>query len=36
MGRRKEGNYTPQKNNSIEDLVGSEENRYSVPNPTKQ
>jgi hypothetical protein len=24
--RTREGNYTPQKNNSIEDLVGNEEN----------
>jgi hypothetical protein len=33
MGRRKrEGNYTPQKSNSMEDLLGNEENGY----PTKQ
>jgi hypothetical protein len=35
MGRRKSpGNPTPQKtNNSIEDLVGNEENEYPVPDP---
>jgi hypothetical protein len=36
MRRRKEGNYTPQMNNLIEDLVGNEENRYPVPHPTQQ
>jgi hypothetical protein len=35
MGRRREGNYTPQKNNSVEDVVGNEENGYPVPNPNK-
>jgi hypothetical protein len=32
--RRKPGNPTPQKtNNSIEDLVGKEENEYLTPDP---
>jgi hypothetical protein len=31
--RRRDGNHTPQKNNSIEDLVGNEENGYPVPDP---
>jgi hypothetical protein len=35
MGKRREGNYTPQKNNSIEDLEGNEENGYPVPDPKK-
>jgi hypothetical protein len=35
MGRRREGNYTIQKNNSMEDLVRNEENGYSVPDPNK-
>jgi hypothetical protein len=36
MGRRREGNYIiPQKNNSIEALVGNEENGYPVPDPNK-
>jgi hypothetical protein len=33
--RRRDGKYTPQKNNSIEDLVGNEENGYLVPDPNK-
>jgi hypothetical protein len=33
--RRRDGNHTPQKNNSIEDLVGNEENGYPVPDPNK-
>jgi hypothetical protein len=36
---RREGNYTlpkkTQKTNSIEDLMGNEENRYPVPDPNK-
>jgi hypothetical protein len=39
MGRRRTGgNYTPQKKkkNSMEDLVGNEENEYPVPDHTKQ
>jgi hypothetical protein len=35
-GGRREGNYTPQKNNSIGDLVGNKENGYPVSTPTKQ
>jgi hypothetical protein len=35
MGRREDGNYTPQKKNSIEDLVGNEKNSYPVPDPKK-
>jgi hypothetical protein len=31
--RRRNGNHTPQKNNSIEDSVGDEENEYSVSDP---
>jgi hypothetical protein len=35
MGRRRrQGNSTPQKNNSIEDLVGNE-NEYTVPDPNR-
>jgi hypothetical protein len=35
-GRRRQGNLTPQKtNNSIEELVGNEENEYSVPDPNR-
>jgi hypothetical protein len=34
MGRRRrDGNHIPQKNNSIEDLVGNEENGYPIPDP---
>jgi hypothetical protein len=32
MGKRRQVNYTPQKTNSMEDLVG---NGHSVPDPTK-
>jgi hypothetical protein len=36
MGRRRrDGNHTPQKNNSTQDSVGSEENVYPVPDPNK-
>jgi hypothetical protein len=37
MGRkRRPGNPTPQKtNNSIEDLVGNEQNEYPVPYPNR-
>jgi hypothetical protein len=35
MGRRRDGNYSPQKNNSIQDSVGNEENGYPVPNLNK-
>jgi hypothetical protein len=36
MGRRRrDGNHTPQKNNSIEDSMGNEENGYPVPDPNK-
>jgi hypothetical protein len=34
--RRRQGNYTPQKNDSTEDLVGNEENEYQFLTPTKQ
>jgi hypothetical protein len=33
MRRRREGNYTTQKINSMEDLVRKEENGYPVPDP---
>jgi hypothetical protein len=33
--RRSDGNYISQKNNSVEDLVGNEENGYLVPDPKK-
>jgi hypothetical protein len=37
MGRRREGNYTPQKKkNSIEDFVGNEEKGTQFLTPTKQ
>jgi hypothetical protein len=32
MGRR-DGNHSPQKNNSIQDSEGNEENGYPVPDP---
>jgi hypothetical protein len=36
MGKkRRDGNHTPQKNNSIEDSVGNEENEYPFPDPNK-
>jgi hypothetical protein len=36
MGRRRrDGNYTPQENNSIEDSVANEENGYPDPDPNK-
>jgi hypothetical protein len=36
MGRRRPGNATPQKtNNSIEDVVGHEENEFPVLTPQK-
>jgi hypothetical protein len=35
MGRRRDENCTPQRNNSTEDLVGNEENGYPVPDPNK-
>jgi hypothetical protein len=36
MGRRRrDGNHSPQKNNSIQDSVGSEENGYPVPDLNK-
>jgi hypothetical protein len=31
MGRKTQGNSTAQKDNSLEDLVGNEENEYPVP-----
>jgi hypothetical protein len=34
--KRRDGNYIPQnKKNSIDDLVGNEENGYPVPDPNK-
>jgi hypothetical protein len=33
--RRKDGNHSSQKNNSIQDSVGNEENGYPVPDPNK-
>jgi hypothetical protein len=36
MGRRRrDENHSPQKNDSIQDSVGNEENGYPVPNPNK-
>jgi hypothetical protein len=36
MGRRRrDGNHGPQKNNSIQDSVGNEENGYPVPDLNK-
>jgi hypothetical protein len=36
MGRRRPGNPPHQKNkNTIEDLVGNEENKYLVPDPKR-
>jgi hypothetical protein len=36
MGKRRmERNYIPQKSNSIEDVLGNEENGYSVPDSNK-
>jgi hypothetical protein len=35
MGRRRDGNHFPQKNNSIQYSEGSEKNGYSVPDPNK-
>jgi hypothetical protein len=36
IGGRKDGNHFPQKNNSIQDSEGNEENGYPVPDLTKQ
>jgi uncharacterized protein involved in exopolysaccharide biosynthesis len=37
MGRRRQGNSTPQKNNnSIEDLLGNEGNEYLIPDPKRK
>jgi hypothetical protein len=33
--RRRQGNYPPQKDNSIEDLAGKEENEYPGPDPNE-
>jgi hypothetical protein len=35
MGRRRDRNHSPQKNNSIQDSIGNEENGYQVPDPNK-
>jgi hypothetical protein len=35
MGRRRDGNHSPQKNNSIQDSVGNEENGHPVPDSNK-
>jgi hypothetical protein len=35
MGRRRDVNHSPQKHNSIQNLVGNEENGYPVPDPNK-
>jgi hypothetical protein len=35
MGRRRDGNYTLKKNDSIQYSVGNEENGNSVPDPNK-
>jgi hypothetical protein len=36
MGRKRDGNHSPQKNNLIQDLEGNEENKYPVPDPNKR
>jgi hypothetical protein len=40
MGRRRDGNHSPQKKKKkkklIQDSEGNEENGYPVPDPTKQ
>jgi hypothetical protein len=33
--RKKDGNLSPQKNNSMQDSVGNEENEYPVSDPNK-
>jgi hypothetical protein len=35
MGRRRDGNHSPQKNNLIQDSEGNEENGYPLPDPNK-
>jgi hypothetical protein len=35
MRRRSDGNHAPQKNNSIQDSVGREENGYTIPDFNK-
>jgi hypothetical protein len=35
MGRRGDGNHSPQKNNSLQDSKRNEENRYPAPDPNK-
>jgi hypothetical protein len=35
MGRSRDGDHSPEKNNSIQDLVGNEENGYPVPDFNK-
>jgi hypothetical protein len=36
MGRRRDGNYTLQKDDSIENSVGNEKNGYTGPDPSKR
>jgi hypothetical protein len=33
--KKRVGNHSPQKNNSIQDSVGNEESGYPVPDPNK-
>jgi hypothetical protein len=35
MGRRRGGNHSPQKNNSVQDSEGNEENECPVPDPNE-
>jgi hypothetical protein len=35
MERRRDGNHSPQKNNSIQDSVGNKETGYPIPNANK-
>jgi hypothetical protein len=35
MGRRMDGNHSPQNNNLIQDSEGNEENGHPVPDPNK-
>jgi hypothetical protein len=35
LGRRRDGNHTPQKSNSVQDSMGNEGNRYQIPDLNK-
>jgi hypothetical protein len=36
MERRRDGNHSPQENNSLQDSVGNEENGHPVPDPKQK